>query len=97
MNKLLIVSVFCLLCLDYATKSFAQPIDAKQLITNPDFSMVQISPDGAYITSYYRNDEGRYILVINTESREIINRIQIDGDYWLQTYQWISNNQLMWK
>ena len=87
----LAITLICLMCSFWGN---AEPIIASKLYATPDNSMLRLSPDGKFLTAYYRSDKGHYINLIDPHRNKFLSRVDLGLDSKLDTYQWLNSSQL---
>lgn len=92
------INTFIILFLLFGNlKANAEPIESDKLIDYPQNTLLKISPDGRYISGYYRGDKNHSLSFINRETSSYDMSIMIGNDNTIQSYYWLNNNQILIK
>ncbi|MCJ8268843.1 MAG: hypothetical protein MJK04_05505, partial [Psychrosphaera sp.] len=97
MDKLLLKTVLLLISLLVWGQPLAAtigPISAEKLFANPQFDDVKISPDGTLVSSYFYNDKGRYVGVIDLKTNTFRHKLSIGLDNNLLGHSWLDTDQI---
>jgi len=89
-----LIYISSLIAICHLQPTIAGPIQSKKLLTNPNFTNIQISPNGKYITARYKDNKVHNITLINAENNDIISNLTIGLDTKLISYHWLNNEQL---
>jgi len=84
-----------LISLLIAFSAQAGPISADKLLSNPDFRLVRMSPDGQYLSSQHVTEEHNYFQLIDLNTRKIVHQVDLLNNTTLVDYEWLNNDYLL--
>ena len=84
---ILVSGLFCSLLL-------ATPINSEKLFSDPKHGMVKISPDGKYVSSFFRGEKDYYLDLIETKTNKLFTTVTLGNDTKLNDYYWLNDKQI---
>lgn len=75
--------------------AFAQPIPAEKLFVEPAISMVELSPDGNYISVYLNNENGKFFSVVDNKTKILTPVIKLKTKEYIRSYLWLDSDTIL--
>ncbi len=72
----------------------AQPIPAEKLLKDPYASGMELSPYADYISIFINDEEGRFLSIVENETKIISKIIKFDSKDYVESYQWLDKDTL---
>ena len=73
----------------------AQAASPEQLLAEPEYRQVSLSPDGKKIALLRTVDEQSRLVIVDATSKKNINDIHFDSSDEVMSYRWVSDNRLV--
>jgi|GEM_PF-987364 len=86
--------IFGCVALFFSTLLASQPIESEKLFTSATYGALKLSPDGQYITSYFREDDEHFISLFDRETNELKSQLNVGKKNSLKAYAWLNEAQL---
>ncbi|WP_105167817.1 prolyl oligopeptidase family serine peptidase [Pseudoalteromonas sp. T1lg23B] len=86
-----------MLCAFWMSALSAQPINAEHLYTNPNMSMVQLSPTGEYVLVFEQQDDSNTLNLLSTQNLQFTSSVSIGKDNSILGYQWLTDEHILFR
>ena len=99
--KLFQLSALAALCLSIlpistCTADTTNPLSQAQLFSKGDeYSNVKISPTGKYLSAITSVEGKKVLLVLDAQTKKLINAIHFPGNAQVGTYEWANSERLV--